>query len=63
MKPLAQRIQRFLVSEDGPTVVEYAVMLVLIVTVCVTAIGVVGSKTNTTFETMANSVAWTASGS
>ena len=30
MKSLAQKVQRFLVSEDGPTAVEYAVMLALI---------------------------------
>ena len=39
MKSLAQKVQRFLVSEDGPTAVEYAVMLALIVIVCLTAIG------------------------
>ena len=38
MKLLAQRVHRFLVSEDGPTAVEYAVMLALIVIVCLTAI-------------------------
>ena len=38
MKSLAQKVQRFLVSEDGPTAVEYAVMLALIVIVCLTAI-------------------------
>ena len=31
MKSLAKKVQRFLVSEDGPTAVEYAVMLALIV--------------------------------
>ena len=34
MKSLATKVQRFLVSEDGPTAVEYAVMLALIVIVC-----------------------------
>ena len=38
MKLFAQKVQRFLVSEDGPTAVEYAVMLALIVIVCLTAI-------------------------
>ena len=38
MKSLAQKVQRFLVSEDGPTAVEYAVMLALIVIVCLGAI-------------------------
>ena len=38
MKSLAKKVQHFLVSEDGPTAVEYAVMLALIVIVCLTAI-------------------------
>jgi pilus assembly protein Flp/PilA len=32
------KVQRFLVSEDGPTAVEYAVMLALIIVACVTVI-------------------------
>ena len=43
-------IKRFLVSEDGPTAVEYAVMLAFIVTVCVTAIMSVGHEVNHKFE-------------
>jgi pilus assembly protein Flp/PilA len=38
MKNLALKVQRFLVSEDGPTAVEYAVMLALIVIVCLVSI-------------------------
>jgi pilus assembly protein Flp/PilA len=49
MKSLAQKVQRFLVSEDGPTAVEYAVMLALIVIVCLTAISAIGSKASSTF--------------
>ena len=50
MKSLALKVQRFLVSEDGPTAVEYAVMLALIVIVCLTAITAVGSKASSTFR-------------
>jgi pilus assembly protein Flp/PilA len=57
MKSLAQKVQRFLVCEDGPTAVEYAVMLALIVIVCLTAITAVGSKASTTFNSVANSLA------
>ncbi|HEX5472706.1 MAG TPA: Flp family type IVb pilin [Lacipirellulaceae bacterium] len=53
MKSLAQKVQRFLVSEDGPTAVEYAVMLALIVIVCLTAIKSIGTNANTTFENVA----------
>ncbi|MBN2296141.1 MAG: Flp family type IVb pilin [Pirellulales bacterium] len=49
MKSLALKVQRFLVSEDGPTAVEYAVMLALIVIVCLGAITTLGTKANTTF--------------
>jgi pilus assembly protein Flp/PilA len=56
MKSLAQKMQRFLVSEDGPTAVEYAVMLALIVIVCLTAISAVGTRTSTTFNKIANSL-------
>ena len=56
MKTLVQQVRRFLASEDGPTAVEYSVMLVLIVTVCLVAITSVGSQTSTTFGNMANSL-------
>jgi pilus assembly protein Flp/PilA len=56
MKSLAQRVHRFLVSEDGPTAVEYAVMLALIVIVCLTAITAVGTKTSSTFNNISTSM-------
>ena len=56
MMPFALKVRRFLVSEDGPTAVEYAVMLALIVLVCFTAISAVGTKTSSMFNNMANSM-------
>ena len=56
MKSLATKIQRFLVSEDGPTAVEYAVMLALIVIVCLTAIRTIGTNANTTFQGVATAL-------
>ena len=53
MKSLAKKMHRFLVSEDGPTAVEYAVMLALIVIVCLTAIESIGTKANTAFSNVA----------
>tara|TARA_R100001132_G_C3271233_1_gene93332 strand:- start:1058 stop:1279 length:222 start_codon:yes stop_codon:yes gene_type:complete len=50
MKNLTKSIKNFLVSEDGPTAVEYAVMLALIVIVCLTAIQAVGTNANAKFE-------------
>ena len=49
MKNLANSVKRFLVSEDGPTAVEYAVMLALIVIVCLTAIQAIGNNANAKF--------------
>jgi pilus assembly protein Flp/PilA len=46
-------IRRFLASEEGPTAVEYAVMLALIVVVCLTAISTIGSNANTQFGKVA----------
>ena len=56
MKSLAKKVQRFLVSEDGPTAVEYAVMLALIVIVCLTAIQAIGTNASTTFGNIAKSI-------
>ena len=53
MKSLVQKVQRFLASEDGPTAVEYAVMLALIVIVCLTAIQAIGTNANSTFNNVA----------
>ena len=50
MSPVFQSVKRFLVSEDGPTAVEYAVMLALIIIVCMTAITAVGNSAKGTFE-------------
>ena len=56
MKLLAKKVHRFLVSEDGPTAVEYAVMLALIVIVCLTAITTVGTKASSTFQKVTDSL-------
>ena len=53
---LAKKVHRFLVSEDGPTAVEYAVMLALIVIVCLTAISSLGNAAKNTFEEVEASV-------
>ena len=56
MNKFALQIKRFMVSEDGPTAVEYAVMLALIVIVCLTAIQSIGTNANTTFTKVATSL-------
>ncbi len=56
MKLLARVVLRFLKSEDGPTSVEYAMMLALIIIVCLIAIGNVGMAASQTFQSVANSL-------
>ena len=53
MKKFAIRLKRFLKSEDGPTAVEYAVMLSLIIVVCLTAVTSIGKNANSTFTNVA----------
>ncbi len=55
---LAQ-VRRFLVSEDGPTAVEYAVMLALIVVVCVTVIKNLGTSISGTFSSVQSTLGGT----
>lgn len=54
MNGILKSVKNFLVSEDGPTAVEYAVMLALIIIVCLTAISAVGTNANATFQEVAN---------
>jgi pilus assembly protein Flp/PilA len=53
MRCLTRAVLNFLNKEDGPTAVEYAVMLALIVVVCITAITAVGTNANKTFNNVA----------
>jgi pilus assembly protein Flp/PilA len=46
----------FLRSEDGPTAVEYAVMLALIIVVCIASIQLIGQNANTKFENIAGTL-------
>ncbi len=56
MSQLLQSTMRFLKSEDGPTAVEYAVMLALIVIVCLTAIQAVGTNASAKFQSSADAL-------
>jgi pilus assembly protein Flp/PilA len=49
-------VRRFLSSEDGPTAVEYAVMLALIVVVCVGIIKSLGTTISGTFNSVQGSL-------
>ncbi len=56
MKALVKRAKDFLVSEDGPTATEYAVMLALIIVVALGAISVLGTKVSTVFNNVKTSI-------
>lgn len=56
MKNLASKVRRFLASEDGPTAVEYAVMLALILVACITVVSTLGTNVSKTFSTVGSSV-------
>ena len=51
MTKFANSVKKFLVSEDGPTAVEYAVMLALIIVLCIVVIRQVGTSASKTFST------------
>ncbi len=61
MQKLGNALVKFLKSEDGPTAVEYAVMLALIIVVCIAAITTLGVNANNTFSFVATKVAPTGS--
>jgi pilus assembly protein Flp/PilA len=61
LSQLRASVVKFLKSEDGPTAVEYAVMLALIIVVCITAITTLGTNANATFQTVAAQVGKTGS--
>ncbi|HKA08155.1 MAG TPA: Flp family type IVb pilin [Gemmataceae bacterium] len=56
MRTITEKLIRFLKSEDGPTAVEYAVMLALIIVICLAAITTLGENTNNTFSSVAAKV-------
>ena len=61
MSKLRQFAVDFLRNEDGPTAVEYAVMLALIIVVCIAAIGTLGTNANATFTSVGTAINSTAS--
>jgi pilus assembly protein Flp/PilA len=56
MRQFAKSVVRFVKAEDGPTAVEYAVMLALIIVVCIGAITTLGQNANSTFTSVGNAL-------
>jgi pilus assembly protein Flp/PilA len=54
---IGESVRKFLASEDGPTAVEYAVMLALIIIVCIAAVRILGTNASTTFKNVATTIA------
>jgi pilus assembly protein Flp/PilA len=61
MRSLAKSVVEFVKKEDGPTAVEYAVMLALIIVVCIAAITALGSNANSTFSGVSKAIGGTSS--
>jgi pilus assembly protein Flp/PilA len=61
MRQLSKSLVNFLKDESGPTAVEYAVMLALIIVVCITAITTLGTNANNTFSYVGSQVGATGS--
>ena len=61
MSTLREKLVKFLKSEDGPTAVEYAVMVALIIVVSIAAISTLGTKVSSTFKSTTDAINTTAS--
>ena len=56
MRNLHEKLVKFFKSEDGPTAVEYAVMVALIIVVSIAAITALGTKVSSTFSGAASAI-------
>jgi len=61
MRKFVNSVVDFIAKEDGPTAVEYAVMLALIIVVCIAAITTLGQNANSTFQSVGTTIGGTAS--
>jgi pilus assembly protein Flp/PilA len=56
MRSVISRVRNFVVSEDGPTAVEYAVMLALIIVAVVSVVGALGTSISGTFSSVSSTL-------
>ena len=61
MRKFINSVVNFIAKEDGPTAVEYAVMLALIIVVCIAAITTLGNNAKATFTSVGTTIGGTAS--
>ncbi|MGD0040962.1 MAG: Flp family type IVb pilin [Isosphaeraceae bacterium] len=57
MYQIVSHFRQFLTSEDGPTAVEYAVMLSLILVACIAILTTLGQSMSSNFSTINGSIA------
>jgi len=57
MRKFGQSAWLFLKDEGGPTAVEYAVMMALVIVVCIVSVRVLGTKASTTYRTVGTTIA------
>jgi pilus assembly protein Flp/PilA len=55
-KGITGSVVHFLKNDDGPTAVEYAVMLALIIIVCIVAVTALGTNAGNTFSYVSGQV-------
>ena len=56
MPEILSRVRRFLTSDDGPTAVEYAVMLGLIVVAIIAVVSSLATSMSGTFSTVSSTI-------
>ena len=61
MQKFINAVSNFIAKEDGPTAVEYAVMLALIIVVCIAAITTLGQNASSTFQSVGTTIGSTSS--
>ena len=61
MRKFTEAVVNFINDESGPTAVEYAVMLALIIVVCITAVTTLGTNANNTFSYVGTKIGGTGS--
>lgn len=59
MRQFTESVVKFLEDESGPTAVEYAVMLALIIVVCIAAVTALGTAANNTFANVGSKISGT----
>lgn len=56
MKKIIAQAKRFAREEEGATMVEYGLMVALIAIVCITAVTTIGTRLNSVFVDIGNSL-------